>query len=593
MTTICIDTETFYSDECTVKTLGNYNYVRHPDWDCYMVSVAGDNGLTYVGAPENAPWDLIFNPEHRLISHNTGFDEAVIERLHELGIIPKPEYAVWDDTADLVAFLGVPRGLKASAKILLGVEMSKDVRDNMKGKRYSELSEEKKNEVIEYALGDAINTLALWTRYSHEWPEEERWLSRHTRLMGKQGLPIDREKVETGIKKLTEQIDEAIENVPWYEATGKILSRAELEAECARVNIVVPKSLAKDDPECIAWEDKYGDDLPFIGAVRNFRRCNMLREKLLSIRNRLKDDGCSLLSLKYFGGHTGRWSGDGGVNYQNLPRGDLFGVNLREVIRAPKGKVFGAVDLSQIEARVTLWFAQDRGTLELIRNGVDLYEAHARATMGYTDPMILKEYDALNGTGLRQMAKVRVLGLGFGCGAEKFVNVARIMGGVNLTLEESRAVVKSYRESNRGIVNLWRKLERHLANHANTGQPAVFELPSGRKMIYRDVLRAGDRLSYVSCQGGSMFRKSIWGGVITENLVQAASRDIIAYYIRILAERGFDIRLHVHDEIVFMCDEGEAEEKMKEAKHVMSVPPPWIPDLPIAAGGVISPYYTK
>lgn len=595
MTTICIDTETFYSDECTVKTLGNYNYVRHPDWDCYLVSVAGDNGLRYVGPPEKAPWDLIFNKEHRLLSHNTGFDEAVIERLAEVGVIPKPEYAVWDDTADLVCYLGVPRSLKASAKILLGAEMSKDVRDNMKGKRFSDLDDAKQAEVTEYALNDALRTLEIWTKFSDKWPENERWLSRHTRIMGNQGLPIDKGRLNQGIEDLTAQLDTALAAVPWYEATGKVLSRKDMDTECAKFGIEVPKSLAKDDPECIAWEDEYAEKLPFIGAVRTYRRCNMLREKLLAIRTRMKPDGCSLLSLKYFGGHTGRWSGDGGVNYQNLPRGDLFGVNLREMIKAPPGKTFVVVDSSQIEARITLWFAKDHATLDLIRNGMDLYEAHARATMGYSDPMVLKDYDKINKTPHRQMAKVRVLGLGFGCGAEKFVNVARIMssGAVNLTLAQSEEVVRSYRESNRGVVSLWRKLERHLAAHANTGQDAVYELPSGRCMTYKDVRRAGGKLSAVSAQRGGLYRKAIWGGVITENLVQATGRDILAHYIKQLAEEGYDIRLHVHDEIVIMCDEDKAQATLDRALEVMSTSPPWIADLPVAAEGSIVNRYTK
>lgn len=523
MNNICIDTETYYSEDCTVKTLGNYNYVRHPDWDCYMVSIAGDNDLRYVGPPEEAPWDKIFTKDSRLISHNTGFDKAVIERLHEQGIIPKPEYAVWEDTADLAAFLGVPRNLKGASKALLGVEMSKDVRDNMKAKRYQELPEEKQKEVLDYALGDAVNTLAIWNGFESQWPEEERWLSRHTRSMGEAGLPLDREALEEGITELEGRIDRALACVPWYKDTGKVLSRSLLEEECAKHGLIVPKSLAKDDEDCIAWENQWGDTYPFIGAIRDFRRCNMLYEKLVAMENRLKPDGCSLLSLKYFGGHTGRWSGDGGVNYQNLPRGDLFGVNLRKLIKAPPGKTFVIVDLSQIEARVTLWFAKDKTTLDMVAKGVDLYEAHARATMGYNDPMILKDYDKKNGTAHRQMAKVRVLGLGFGCGAEKFVQVARIMGGVNLSLEESQEVVTSYRQTNRPIVSLWRTLENHVGIHANTGTAATFQLPSGRDMHYREVKRVGKTLSALVCQGGTFFRKSLWGGTLAENCLAGDS----------------------------------------------------------------------
>lgn len=595
MTTICIDTETFYSDDCTVRTLGNYNYVRHPEWYCYLVSIAGDNGLRYVGPPENAPWGEIFNPKHRLIAHNSGFDKAVIYRLHEQGIIPKPEFAVWDDTADLASFLGIPRGLKSAAKILLGAEMNKDVRDRMKGKHFAELPEDQKQEVVDYAMGDADRTLEIWVKYHDRWSEGERWLARHTRGMSEVGLPIDYAKLKAGIEKLESQIADAEKAIPWFEATGKALSRDHLETECAKYNLEVPKSLAKDDPECIAWEDEHGDTYPFIGAIRNYRRCNMLYKKLCTIDSQLLASGYAPVLLKYFGGHTGRWSGDGGVNYQNLPRGELFGVNLRSLLRAPEGKTFITVDLSQIEARITLWFAGDVKTLDLIRGGMDLYEAHARATMGYSDPRPLKEYDKVMGTAIRQMAKVRVLGLGFGCGAVKFITVAKIMSGgeVNLTLEESKKVVEAYRSFNRGVVTTWRKLEGHVAKHAHTGMDAEFELPSGRKMVFKDVKNLGGKLSVLSCQGGSLYRKYTWGGTLLENLVQATARDILGYYIKILADEGVDIRLHVHDEIVALCDEADANRILNRMLEVMSVPPPWISDLPIAAEGDISNYYKK
>ena len=54
-----------------------------------------------------------------------------------------------------------------------------------------------------------------------------------------------------------------------------------------------------------------------------------------------------------------------------------------------------------------------------------------------------------------------------------------------------------------------------------------------------------------------------------------------------------DIRLHVHDEVVIMCDEAEAKDVLREVVEVMSTPPEWIADLPIAAEGEISTIYKK
>ena len=81
--------------------------------------------------------------------------------------------------------------------------------------------------------------------------------------------------------------------------------------------------------------------------------------------------------------------------------------------------------------------------------------------------------------------------------------------------------------------------------------------------------------------------------LVASNCVQATARDVLGHYIRILAEEGMDIRLHVHDEIVIMCDEAEAPDVLKRALEVMSVPPPWIADLPIEADGSFHNRYTK
>lgn len=108
----------------------------------------------------------------------------------------------------------------------------------------------------------------------------------------------------------------------------------------------------------------------------------------------------------------------------------------------------------------------------------------------------------------------------------------------------------------------------------------------GEDVVF-DVLNCGPRHRFVVRSPG--------GGVplIAHNCVQAASRDILAYYVRKLADRGFDVRLHVHDEVVLLCDESEAQDVLKETISIMSTPPEWIPDLPVAAEGEISNIYKK
>ena len=138
-----IDFETYYDEECTIVKLGIYHYLRHPKSDIYLVSIATDTGVKYVGHPKDFDWGTISGPEWVWLSHNAQFDFPVFTRIQELGVgntHKVTELAHWHDTADLTAFLGLPRSLKDASKYLLGQEISKDTRDKMKGKRWKDMT---------------------------------------------------------------------------------------------------------------------------------------------------------------------------------------------------------------------------------------------------------------------------------------------------------------------------------------------------------------------------------------------------------------------------------------------------------------------
>lgn len=94
-------------------------------------------------------------------------------------------------------------------------------------------------------------------------------------------------------------------------------------------------------------------------------------------------------------------------------------------------------------------------------------------------------------------------------------------------------------------------------------------------------------------RGAKKIPMKVWGGLISENLSQALARDIFAYILTKLHEKGHEVILHVHDEVVIECAEEKAEEVLKEVLTVMSDPPPWIPDIPLAAEGKILNKYEK
>jgi DNA polymerase I-like protein with 3'-5' exonuclease and polymerase domains len=309
--------------------------------------------------------------------------------------------------------------------------------------------------------------------------------------------------------------------------------------------------------------------------------------------------------LKYFGASTGRWSGGGGLNMQNYNRKPAEGVDLRRCIVAPPGYLLAVVDYSQIESRVLLFLAGDVETLDMFRANpmADAYEIHARATMGYVEAESLKDYCERTGSGLRQLAKARVLGLGFGCGARRFVEVAQVMAGLDIGEDESERIVKEFRESNPRIVSLWQSLNDACASC--DGGNYLLPLPCTqinpdlkRFLIYRDVKvdppshMATEGWRGIECTVGGD-RIKVYGGLLAENWTQATARDVLASAWLRCEASGFRPVLSVHDELVFEVPEGSAEEDLRRIVEIMEEPVSWAPGLPLRADGRLCSVYGK
>jgi len=300
--------------------------------------------------------------------------------------------------------------------------------------------------------------------------------------------------------------------------------------------------------------------------------------------------------LKYFGAATGRWSGGGGLNLQNYNRKPAEGVDLRRAIVAPPRHRLAVVDYGQIESRVLLFLAGDVEALDLFRANLDAdaYEIHARATMGYTEAEPLRAYCERTGAGIRQLAKARVLGLGFGCGARRFVEVAKVMAGLEIGEDESERIVNEFRASNPKIVHLWQALndacascdggEYRLPLPCTQGNPAL-----GRFLIYRDVSAGKDG---IECTVGGE-RIKVYGGLIAENWTQATARDVLASAWLRCEAAGYRPVLSVHDELVFEVPAASAAADLARIVGIFEQTVPWAPGLPLRADGKLCDVYGK
>ena len=594
---VATDFETYFDKTISIKPMGVDGYVACPDADIYLVSVVGE-GHRYVGPVKDFNWEAIDGSE--AVAHNARFDETVFAEAQKRGLIPKTvSISKWHCTADLAVYLGAPRSLLGAAEALLDKTISKAYRGTAEGKTYKDFTEKELEEIYEAGLSDSETCLELWENFNHLWPEAEQLISQLNRETTRNGCTIDVELLDQALATLATKLWEYGNDIPWDWSDNKTpLSPKKIRMQCRLEGIPSPSSFAEDSEECQEWEEAYGDEYAFVRVLRDWRKAHSLHGKLERIKSRLRVDPTHPrteadnfpYTIKYFGAHTGRFSGDGGFNMQNIYSKEREGYNVRHMFIARPGKKLLIVDYAQIEARILLWFANDLKALELIRNGQSVYEVHARTTMGYELDEDLKTFDPL----LYKLAKARVLGLGYGCGAKTFQKVALNMAGLDLSPEECLETVQGYRAANRPITSFWSRLDGLLRGALNSKERKLsLGLPSGREMNYYNVAALDGKITVQP--GLRANRVGTWGGKLTENVVQATGRDILADGWLNIAKTFTDpeeLRLlfHVHDEFVF---EVNPDIDVSRVESVLTQPPSWALTLPLDVESELVDHYLK
>lgn len=573
MKNYAFDLESYHSDELSISQQGSVNYLAQTD--IFLMAVVGDNGFTWQGRPEEFDWKRLKGA--RLLAHNFAFDGAIF-KLH-------PEWRQfkdWNCTANLCAFLGYPRALDKAVNIIFEEPLSKDPRKKMKGKRLEDLTPLQLEEFKAYNLHDAQLCLDLWQFGEDKWPKIERTLSQHTMEMGWGGINLDLPRLERYLEEAARIKEEAKAKIPWGEP---LLSLPRARDYCVSIKIPAPESFAEDSLECGAWETEYGAQHDFVAALRDYRKANILLRKLEAMRARILPDGRLAYDLKYFGAHTGRWSGSSGLNMQNLGRTPWRGIFLRDLLIPSPEKKFIVADLSAIEPRVLAWLAGDTVLLNALREGWGVYEA-AAISWGFWRG----KQDTFKDTNPELYVKTKslVLGCGYGIGYRKFRQFS-LTYGISLTEAEAAHAVAFYRNKNPKVVQLWKKLEQILMLQHRGGEGAL-QIPSGRVLRYRE-LRYEKGGLWATVQKTDGYRPTkIWGGVLTENCVSALARDIFAEGILRLEKAGAHLVGHVHDEVIVEVPLNFAKEAVE---RLLSIPPKWAPDLPLAAKAQNADRYHK
>lgn len=300
-------------------------------------------------------------------------------------------------------------------------------------------------------------------------------------------------------------------------------------------------------------------------------------------------------------------------------------------------KQFVVCDLSSIEVVVLGWLAQCPSILSVFEEGRDPYVDFAarvlRESYEALDPEMpgISPDEKKRRKETRQNYKPAVLGCGYGLGGGEegfdkngdeirtgLWGYAQNMG-VEITQEFSGECVQAYRQTYREVPAAWRKWENAAIRAVQTGEKQTvggnltfgcvmpgkllyITLPSGRRLHYiRPKIDSvekwngefASKLSYAGQIIGQHWgRVATWGGKITENLVQAIARDVLAHGMLKATEEGFTIVGTAHDEIICLEDVGSGLNAAK-LRQCMIARPTWAVDLPLNAAGFEAERYRK
>lgn len=294
-------------------------------------------------------------------------------------------------------------------------------------------------------------------------------------------------------------------------------------------------------------------------------------------------------------------------NCQNLPRiggAPRTSDALRNSMRAPKGCAVVVADLSGIELRVNHFLWQVASSMQLFQEDAegDLYKDFAAKRYGVG----VSEVDKTQ----RQMGKVAHLGLGFGAGAPTFRVFAKTQYGLVIPEDEAVTVVDEWREAYAAIVQGWKSCNKAIARIQSGTEEAVdpwglvhtckegLRLPSGRLIRYPDLRVETDgtwpdgrpRRSAFYAHGRHKAR--LTGPKMDENIVQALARDKICDdALEFYRASKLYPQLRVHDELVYVVPESEAQSVLDEVQKIMRTPPKWWPELITWSEGDIAPTY--
>jgi DNA polymerase len=650
MKILSIDVETF--SDIDLGKCGVYRYTDSPNFDILLFAYSIDEGpveLVDLASGEEIPEEIveaILSEDIIKTAFNANFERVALMRYFSRKL-DKEVYlnpSSWRCSEVQAAMLGLPLHLEGVAKVLrLGVQKMSEGKPLIRyfcipckptaanGGRTRNLPSDAPDKwelFKQYNIRDVEVELEIRKKIKdYPIPESEQALYELDQRINDRGFRADMDFVMQAISCDKQFTVSATERA--YELTGleNPNSVSQLKDWLSERGVEV-ESLSKKNVKELVTETE--------GEVEEALKLRLLMAKTSvrkyeAIERAVCSDGRVHGLFQFYGANrTGRFAGRL-VQVQNLPQNHLVDLKLaRDLVKAgrfddlqmlfgntpgvlselirtafvPKeGHRFIVADFSAIEARVLSWLAGEKWRLEVFQSHGKIYEASASQMFHVPIEEITK------GSPLRQKGKISELACGYGGG----VGALKSMGALEMGVEENelQGLINNWRRANPHIVNFWWEVDKMaikaVKERTRTRTHGIIftyksgmlfvTLPSGRDLVYvkpKLMLNKFGRegLTY---QGIGTTKKweriETYGPKIVENIVQAASRDLLAEAMLRLDKAGFAIVAHVHDEVI--CEVPMGESSVEEVCSIMSESPKWSEGLPLDADGYECDFYQK
>ena len=642
MKKLSIDLETYSSVD--LGKSGVYKYAESEDFEILLFAYSINDGEVKVMDLANGeiiPEEILSALSDESVekwAFNANFERVCLSRF--LGKRLKPQG--WYCTMIWSAYLGLPLSLEKVGEVLkldkqkmnegqaliryFSTPCKPTKTNGMRIRNLSHHDLEKWSTFKEYNQRDVETEMAIKKKLSafpmshSEW--ENYWIDQN---INDRGILIDEVLVDSAIKfdgiLREENMDRAIELTGLENPNSPLQLKEWLNKKGLEID-----SLAKKDVES-ALKNTEGDIKEVLELRQELSKSSV--RKYDAMKNVKGKDNRARGLIQFYGANrTGRYSGRL-IQVQNLRRNNLKDLDLarslvknrdyetmeilyespsdilsqliRTAFIAKEGTRFIISDFSAIEARVLAWLAGEQWVLDAFENGEDIYCRTASRMFG-----VPVEKHGVNGH-LRQKGKIATLA----CGYQGALGALKAMGGIEMGLSEDelQSIVDSWREANPNIVSLWwdidsvvkrvvktRTKEKYKSLVISYEKGILFiELPSKRRLAYPKAKIGtnrfgGESIVYEGIVVGNKWDKiESYGGKFVENIVQAIARDILAEAMMRLEKKGFNIVMHIHDEVVIESDSSSIE----EVNQIMSFVPEWAPGLILDADGFESKFYKK